>query len=58
MVLSMNAQLLAEIAELEGRTQRVVLDEQQVVFEEDLIIPDELVIECFPIEPEQNDDEE
>jgi hypothetical protein len=36
----------------------MILDKQQVVLEENLIIPNQLVIERLPVESEQDDDEE
>src|SRR4030043_1732936 len=57
-VLILDPELLAEVAELEGRTQGMIFDEQQVVLEKDLIVPNQLVIESLPVEPEQDDDQE
>jgi hypothetical protein len=32
-----------------------MLDEEEVVLEEDLIVPDKVVVECLPVQPEYND---
>jgi hypothetical protein len=54
LVLALDSQLLAEITELEGRTERIIFIEQKVVLEIDLVIPDQIVVERSPVDSENN----
>src|SRR4030067_2452785 len=54
-VLALATELFAEIAVLESRGQGLMLDEEEVVLEEDLIVPDEVVVKCLPVQAEYND---
>jgi hypothetical protein len=57
-VLVLDSQLLAEIAEFESRAEGTVFDEQKIMLEKDFIIPNQLIIERLPIKAEENDDED
>jgi hypothetical protein len=56
--LGFHAQLLDEIAHLQGRGERDVTREQEIVLEEGFIVPDQFIIECLPIQAEENKDKE
>ena len=56
-VLSLDAELLAEIAEFEGRADRMILNKEDVVLEIHLIIPDQIIVERLPVDSEEDNDQ-